>query len=402
MIAFATTGTAEPPASTASAPSAPGIPAAPETTATGKPRFEVLDGLRGSAAFLVVLFHIQGITVGFEGAKIVLHHAPLAVDFFFALSGFVVGYAYDDRWADRGGRMSVADFARIRLARLHPLLVLGTLLGFASYLLDPFAGGKQHASPGALLVALVCGLLVLPAGPLPNRWEDTHPLNGPAWTLLQEYLANVAYALLLRRLRARTLGGIAVVAGVVLVGSALARGSLDAGYGWDNWWMAPIRLTYPFVTGLWLYRVRDRWPRMTVGWFPLSAVLALAFLAPTLPDVGGVRLNGLYEAACVVLLFPAILVAGAHAAAGAGMTRLCRASGWISYPLYITHFPFLYVYSNLVLVRQAPAEVTRVVAVALVPFLLLVAWAAERWWDEPIRARLRPARPARPAAVRHP
>ncbi len=67
--------------------------AAADRTATGKEHFEVLDGLRGAAAMLVVLFHIQGITVNWDGAKVILHHAPLAVDFFFALSGFVIGYA---------------------------------------------------------------------------------------------------------------------------------------------------------------------------------------------------------------------------------------------------------------------------------------------------------------------
>jgi len=361
----------------------------PETTSSGKARFEVLDGLRGSAAILILLFHIQGITVLFEGKRVLLHHAPLAVDFFFALSGFVVGYAYDDRWP----RMTVAQFARIRLTRLHPLLVLGTLLGFASYVLDPFAAGAQNASWPKILTTLALMLLVLPARPLPNRWFDTHPFNGPAWTLLQEYIANVAYAVWLRRLRARTLGVIAVIAGTVLVGAALQRGSLDAGFGWDAWWMAPIRLAYPFVTGLWLYRVRDRLPRalqrLRAGWLPLTAVITLAFLAPIMPELSGIRLNGLYESACVVLLFPLIIIAGSHGEAGAGMKRLCSATGRLSYPLYITHFPFLYVYGNLVVIQKAPARLTIPLAIALAPFLLFVAWVAAKWWDEPLRARLR-------------
>jgi peptidoglycan/LPS O-acetylase OafA/YrhL len=361
----------------------------PGTTSSGKARFEVLDGLRGSAAFLILLFHIQGITVLFEGSRVVLHHAPLAVDFFFALSGFVIGYAYDDRWA----RMTMAEFARIRLVRLHPLLVLGTLLGFASYVLDPFAAGQQQASWPRLLATLGLMLLVLPARPLPNRWYDTHPFNGPAWTLLQEYVANVAYAVWLRRLSARMLGLLAVVAGAILVGAALQRGSLDAGFAWDSWWMAPIRLAYPFVTGLWLFRVRDRLPsglrRLRAGWLPLTALLTLAFLAPIMPVVGGVRMNGLYEAACVVLLFPIIIIAGSHAETGGRMTRLCTTSGRLSYPLYITHFPFLYVYMNVVLIQKAPTRLTIALAVALVPFLTFVAWAASKWWDEPIRARLR-------------
>ena len=140
---------------------------APDKTATGKQHFEVLDGLRGTAALLVVLFHIQGITVDWQGSKVLLHHAPLAVDFFFALSGFVIGYAYDDRWA----KMTTGRFLALRLIRLHPLVILGTLLGFASYLLDPLAGTAQVAPLHAILVALGMGLLLLPSWPLPNRWK---------------------------------------------------------------------------------------------------------------------------------------------------------------------------------------------------------------------------------------
>ncbi len=67
-----------------------------------KPHFPILDGLRGVAAILVVIFHL------FEAVfpvpkDLPLHHGYLAVDFFFLLSGFVVAYAYDDRW----GRMSI-------------------------------------------------------------------------------------------------------------------------------------------------------------------------------------------------------------------------------------------------------------------------------------------------------
>lgn len=61
-----------------------------------KPHYPILDGLRGVAALVVVAFHI------FE-ANATSHldqrikHGYLAVDFFFLISGFVIGYAYDDR-----------------------------------------------------------------------------------------------------------------------------------------------------------------------------------------------------------------------------------------------------------------------------------------------------------------
>jgi hypothetical protein len=40
-----------------------------DRTSTGKTHFEVLDGLRGSAAFLIVAFHIIGIPLGFNNSK---------------------------------------------------------------------------------------------------------------------------------------------------------------------------------------------------------------------------------------------------------------------------------------------------------------------------------------------
>ena len=359
--------------------------ATPDHTATGKEHFEVLDGLRGTAALIVVIFHIQGITVMWDGAKVVLHHAPLAVDFFFALSGFVIGYAYDDRW----GRMGTGAFFKLRLIRLHPLVILGALLGLASYLLDPFATPTQAGAPlQSVLAAFALCLFALPSGSLPNRWTDTHPLNGPIWTLFQEYIGNIAYALVLRRLRARWLAVLAVASGAVLVSGAAMYGTLDLGSYWETLWMAPVRLFFPFITGLWLYRVRDRLPDIRLGWLPLSLAMLAAIAAPTMPVLHGVKLNGLYEAACVILLFPAIIIAGRHSRAGRGMLWLCKASGRISYPIYITHFPFLYVWMNFVAKGQASQGELLAIGTALVPFLIAVAWAAYAFWDMPIRARL--------------
>lgn len=356
-----------------------------DRTATGKEHFEVLDGLRGTAALIVVIFHIQGITVMWDSAKVVLHHAVLAVDFFFALSGFVLGYAYDERW----GKMRTRGFLALRLVRLHPLVILGALLGLASYLLDPFAPPAQAAEPmRAVLVAFAMCLLALPTWPLANRWTDTHPLNGPIWTLFQEYIGSLAYALVLRRLPNVALGWIAALSGILLIVTGTMFGSLDQGSYWETFWMAPVRLCFPFVTGLWLYRVRDRLPRVKLGWLPLTLALLAIAAFPTLPPVAGIKINGLYEALCVVLLFPAILVAGRHSEPGRGMLWLCKASGRISYPIYITHFPFLYVWMNFVATGRATQGELLAIGTALVPLLILVAWAAYALWDVPIRARL--------------
>lgn len=121
------------------------------TYLASKPRYEILDGLRGVAAMLVVAFHIFE-TYSAGPLYQVINHGYLAVDFFFVLSGFVIGYAYDDRW----NRMSTWNFVKRRLIRLHPMVVFSMLLGL---LLFYFGGGKafpavDHASAGMVLLVL--------------------------------------------------------------------------------------------------------------------------------------------------------------------------------------------------------------------------------------------------------
>jgi peptidoglycan/LPS O-acetylase OafA/YrhL len=109
--------------------------------------------------------------------------------------------------------------------------------------------------------------------------------------------------------------------------------------------MAPLRLTVSFVMGLWLYRIQGRIRRPKIGLLVLSILLVVIFQAPRFPNAGGLSFNGLYDAACVLFLFPLIIICGAHSD-GAGMMRLCKFSGRLSYPLYITHIAFVYIIAN--------------------------------------------------------
>jgi len=308
----------------------------------------------------------------------------LAVDFFFGLSGFVVAYAYDDRWM----KMSLPQFFRIRLIRLHPLVLVGATLGLLGYLFDPFGKAINHTPAPMLLLAYVTSLLLLPSPPVGGRPEETQALNGPAWSLMQEYLGNIAYALILRRLRAITLGVIFGLSGLSLIWVANSRGSLDGGWGYPVIWMAPLRLTVSFVMGIWLYRIQDRVRRPRIGLLPLSILLLVAFQMPKFSNVGGLSVNGLYDAACVLLLFPLIILAGAHSEAGAGMMRLCKFSGKLSYPLYITHIPFVYVISNFAHTRHPRQTVLLSWIFLILPFTIGVAWLALKCWDEPVRTWL--------------
>src|SRR6478735_11217573 len=96
-----------------------------------KQHFEILDGLRGIAALAIVVFHFME-WVFSDPSKNFIGHGFLAVDFFFCLSGFVIGYAYDNRI----DKIGVKEFFKSRLIRLHPLVIFGSVLGLVGFLLD--------------------------------------------------------------------------------------------------------------------------------------------------------------------------------------------------------------------------------------------------------------------------
>jgi len=360
------------------------VPVVVDRTSSGKEHFEVLDGLRGSAAFLIVIFHLFNYSFGFQGPWALIKHAYLAVDFFFALSGFVVAYAYDDRWT----RMTTLQFFRIRLIRLHPLVLIGATLGPLGYLLDPFSKMMNRGPLSMVLLAYLTSLLLLPSPPIAGRHNESQALNGPAWSLMQEYLGNIAYALILRRLRTATLWIVFAISGLALIWVANSKGSLDGGWDYPNIWMAPLRLIVSFVLGLSLYRIHDRVRMPKVGLLILSIVLVVCFQMPKFSKIGALDWNGIYDVACVLFLFPLIIVCGAHSNAGTGMIRLCKFSGRLSYPLYITHIGFVYILAGYAWTRHPGTAVIIGWIFVVLPLAIFVAWFFLKFFDEPVRAWL--------------
>lgn len=90
---------------------------------SSKPRYEILDGLRGVTAITLLIYHICEPHWGQTTQPVA--HGYLAVDLFFLLSGFVIGYAYDDRWS-KG--LSLKEFMKRRITRLHPMVILSAMI----------------------------------------------------------------------------------------------------------------------------------------------------------------------------------------------------------------------------------------------------------------------------------
>ncbi len=343
-------------------------------------RYEILDGLRGVAALYIVVYHL------FEGVHIVLGHGYLGVDFFYALSGFVIGYAYDGRW----GEMTLKDFFKRRLIRLHPMVLMGLLIGLCLY---PLGIGSAFPIIGTvpmwkvLLIFLYCCFML----PMPNAWDvrgwqDTNSFNGNIWSLYWEYLANIVYAFILRRLPTVVLAGLAVIAALGTLEVTLFSPAHAVNGGWslttNQLYLGAVRLAYPFLVGLILSRIKLLL-RLPGGFWSCSAVVILMMAVPKMTGLW----NGVYEAASILILLPLIVSWGAGSTIkGEKTLAFCKLLGELSYPLYIVHLPL--VYAQMAWLAEhptAPLSHKILLSTGLGLLSLGIAYAASRLYDIPIR-----------------
>lgn len=358
-----------------------------------KPHYPILDGLRGVAAVIVVIFHLLEPHAGGDHAKLYINHAYLAVDFFFMLSGFVIAYAYDDRWE----KMSLSEFLKRRLVRLHPLVILGSLLGAALFYFQESPAfpiiGEIPVWMLLLVMLLGCTLLPLPIRYDIRGWQELHPLNGPAWSLYFEYIANLLYALFLRRVRKPLLGLLTLAAASLTVHHLFTCASGDMIGGWalnaEQTRIGFTRMLFPFLAGLLLCRLHAVIRVNHGGFWWASLLLIAAFSMPRLGTAEATWPNALYESVVIIALFPIVVLIGA----GARLTdkrsqAVCRFLGDISYPIYITHFGYVLLYTAWQSRTQATlAEGAPYIVLALIA-ALLTAYAALRLYDLPVRRYL--------------
>src|ERR1700761_5155892 len=235
-----------------------------------KPHFAVLDGLRGVAALFVVIFHFMEMVI-WNYSKLWIGHGFLAVDFFFCLSGFVMGYAYDDRI----GKMGLGEFFKVRLIRLQPLVVLGTVLGLIAFYANPF-GVTPGYGPGKVALMFAASLLLIPFGAMKERSHNLFSLNAPAWSLFWEYEANVVFGIGLYRIKRGLLVVLTVAAAVLLCWTGHLAGNLSGGWASKNFWDGGARVAFSFMAGLLVYRMGWRL-RTRVRFWAFRALLGVVF-----------------------------------------------------------------------------------------------------------------------------
>lgn len=368
-----------------------------------KPHYELLDGLRGVAALLVLFYHIfeglafaEGANGAGDGIIHTLNHGHIAVDFFFILSGFVISYAYDDRWK----KMNTWQFFKRRLIRLHPMLVMGAVIGFLAFAFVGFERWDHTTTPtGWVMIALLLTMFMIPAVPgVPYEVRgngEMFPLNGPGWSLFFEYIGNVLYALFMRRMSTMILATFTVLLGVAHAWFFIAdiSGYDMVGVGWTidnvNFWGGLVRMLFPFSMGMLLARTFK--PRRIKGAFWICSIaLTVLFSVPYIVPGGSISLNSLYEFLCIAFLFPLLVWVGACGKSSNGfIAKANRVLGEISYPLYIVHYPIMYIFYAWLIEKEIyTLQDCRAAAALVVVSSILLAFLCLKLYDEPVRRLL--------------
>lgn len=347
-----------------------------------KQHFEVLDGLRGIAAIIVVAFHFM--EMAFPYPEFHIAHGYLAVDFFFCLSGFVIAYAYDNRVESMGFK----NFALRRLIRLQPLVILGSVLGLLAFVFDPVSDYPKLYDAGKTLLIFLASIFVIPYPAMPERTFNLFSFNAPAWSLFWEYLANIIYALILYRLGKKSLLAIAVLGAICLAYISTTPSALpgfpsffgiSGGWGGDTFWHGAVRVWFSFTAGMLVYRMN--WQiKNKLGFIGVGILLVLALTVPYSD-----KINAWGDALIAIVYFPLLVALGAGATSHGNSKKLCKLSGDISYPLYTTHYFVIWIFLSYV-TKYKPTESTIIsIATFGTLILILLAYMWMKVYDEPLR-----------------
>jgi peptidoglycan/LPS O-acetylase OafA/YrhL len=318
-------------------------------------------------------------------------HGYLTVDFFFCLSGYVTAYAYDDRW----DKLTFGNFVKRRLIRLHPLVLAGMVLGavchrFQACALFPLV---REVSVWRVLLVMLIGMTMVPVPPSMDvrGTMELYPLDGPAWTLFYEYVANVVYALFLKKISNGALGFWTAVAAVAVVSMAVVNPKGDLAGGWSlepfQMGLGFTRLAYPFLIGVLLFRVAKpiRFKRFPFWCFLLFVGIVAC---PRIGDADRPWINGLYDAFMLIVVLPIFVLIAAGAEVRGAAIKACRFAGGMSYPIYLTHYPFMLIYTAWSSNTKPSVVVDVVVAAFVCVFCVGLGYVFLRWYDIPVRAWL--------------
>ena len=338
--------------------------------------FTCLDGIRGVAALLIVLRHTEQLV-----SPILFQESYLAVDVFFVLSGVVISQAYEVRLLSN---LSFTRFAQIRIVRIFPLYILGTVISA----LCAITGLLPFGTRGDLPLYIILGLFLIPNPGIGTI--NVFPLNNPAWSLFLELVVNMFYAKFLHILSRKFVFVIMSVSalGIMLMLYKAQSHSLNVGFWAKSFPFGLLRVFYSFFAGVVLFKHFQTHRRQSTGlgatvmsWAIIASVAAVLVAAPR-HDI-----QPYYDFAAVIFVFPALVYAALKFQPQGLSAQICKFLGAISYAVYTLHAPlagFIEAFSlsaaHINLAHWAPWA-----GLVFVAVLIPICAVADRVYDWPVR-----------------
>ena len=346
-----------------------------------RPKYRAdIDGLRGVAVLLVVIFHTwpKGVPGGFVG-----------VDIFFVISGFLISSVVFK--SIESGNFTLKEFWARRIRRLAPalLLVLGASLVAGWLLLLPTELEQlgRHVTAGVLFVSNL--LLIFDAG-----YFDTGSQLKPMlhlWSLGVEeqfYLVFPILALMALKLRRNFLPIMVILALVSFGFNMLWMDSHPIG----NFY-SPITRFWEILAGVILFlttrksgesRIEGKKHRILAAITSpeLRSVLGLVVLTAAVILVRDSQPYPGIQALLPVLAAILLISAGDKSFLNSKIlsARPLVWLGLISFPLYLWHWPILS-FSRIILGQDPPQWAK----LSLIGVSIALSWVTYKWVEKPIR-----------------
>jgi peptidoglycan/LPS O-acetylase OafA/YrhL len=266
---------------------------------------------------------------------------------------------------------------------LQPLVIIGSILGLLTFLFDPFSNLYEVYGFKETVLLFITSTFLIPYPVVSERYFNLFNLNAPSWSLFWEYVANLVYATILFKVTKKVLPALVVMAAAVLFYVSYSSGSLLGGWSGGTFFDGLARISFSFLMGMLIYRFN--WIiKNKLGLVGMSALLLLAFLTPY-----NEQWNWLVDFLIVAIYFPILISLGAGASLASKHYKINRFSGDISYPLYMTHYPFMWIFANYVTVEKpSMAQLNWVIPVSVI-LLIILSYLVTKFLDSPIRSYLK-------------
>ena len=301
--------------------------------------------------------------------------------------------------------MSYWDFYKRRLIRLHPMVIAGSIVGLCYYFYGegPSCPFIQDVKPYYYFLTIIMNFLMIPT-PVEmdiRGWGETNSFNGPNWTLTYEYLINILYSLVFRRLHTIIIGILCLLSALLTVNLALnfdvfnvMKERISNKYTMIGGWSLTscelcvgfTRLFYPFFAGYLVYRLNLK-IKLPYSFFICSFLLIFFLCFIRIGGDDHPIFNGIYEAFVIIVIFPIVIMIGAgDDTKNEIIIKISKFLGEISYPIYITHYPIIYANSAWIDFHKNDSLFNKIMmSIGSFFIMLFNAYCLIELYDKPVR-----------------